>query len=219
MNQVGAGCRKFYHSLMLAIWKNKLTLMWRLMIQFIPRSSNQVIPVFLCNSDPSPRIVDLGAHVERGTHRVVSRWQHAHDELRVGRSNYSGCFGSTEIEDSPLKGNGVFFANSEIRLSDIRDGASNTIMIGERTNEIGAVSWVGMVPEVDEPFARVVATADHAPNGPDGHFEDFRSSHPSGINVTLVDGSTHFINDNIDDAAWAAAATRSGRDKTSIHQE
>ena len=91
-------------------------------------------------------------------------------------------------------------------------------MIGERTNELGAISWVGMVPEVDEPFSRVVASADHAPNGHEDHFEDFRSSHPGGINVTLVDGSTHFVSENIDDASWQAAATRSGRDKTSIHE-
>ena len=145
----------------------------------------QVVPVFLCNSDSSPRVVNLGKHVEHGAHRVISRKQHAHQELLVGRSNFSGCFGSTEIEDSPFAGNGVFYANSKTSISDIRDGASNTIMIGERTNEIGAVSWVGVVGEVDEPMARIVATADHAPNDRDGHFEDFRSSHPTGINVTF----------------------------------
>ncbi|MFT5302262.1 MAG: type II secretory pathway pseudopilin PulG, partial [Mariniblastus sp.] len=178
---------------------------------------NQVVPVFLCPTEIADDVVDLGDHVDHGgTHFVKFRKQHEHENLFVGRSNHSGVFGSSEIEDSPLKGNGVFFANSETTLSDIRDGSSNTLMIGERSHEFGAVSWVGMVPEVDEPFARIVAVADHAPNNIDGHFEDFRSYHPGGINVTLADGSSHFISDSISPELFQSLATKSGGETAAI---
>ena len=178
------------------------------------------IPVFLCPSETVEEIVNLDIHVEHGEHDHENLRQddhdHGHGELWVSRSNYSGCFGSTEIEDSPLRGNGMFFANSKTAMRDVVDGSSNTIIVGERRNELGPISWVGMVPEVDEPFARIVAVTDHAPNHSDQHFEDFGSNHSGGINVTLVDGSTHFVSDNVDSSVFQAMGTRSGRETITI---
>jgi prepilin-type N-terminal cleavage/methylation domain-containing protein/prepilin-type processing-associated H-X9-DG protein len=37
-----------------------------------------------------------------------------------------------------------------------------------------------------------------------------RSYHPGGVNVTMVDGSTHFVTDSIDLTNWRAMATRDG---------
>lgn len=179
-----------------------------------------VIPIFLCPSDPAESVLNFDEHVEHGEHSHLrfgpQDHEHEHEELMVSRSNYSGVFGSTEIEDSPLKGNGVFFGNSGVELRDVTDGTSNTIMVGERSNELGPISWVGMVPEVDEPFARIVAVTDHSPNHPSGHFEDFRSHHATGINVTMVDGSTHFVNDNITESVFQALGSRSGGETVSI---
>ena len=179
-----------------------------------------VIPSFLCPSEIEADQVNLDEHVEHGSHLVFVSPQddHEHGELLVGRSNYSGVFGNTEIEDSPANGNGCFFANSKIRMRDITDGTSNTMMIGERRNDLGTISWVGMVPDVDEPFARIVGTADHAPNDEHGHFEDFRSYHPQGINVTMTDGSTHFVRDNISEAVFQALGSRAGGEIASIKQ-
>ncbi len=181
-------------------------------------SISQIVPIFLCPSETIEEIVNLDAHVEHGGHLVgqAPKQGHDHGELLVSRSNYSGVFGSTEIDDSPLKGNGVFYANSRTEMRDVKDGSSNTIMVGERRNDLGPISWVGMVPKVDEPFARIVGITDHAPNHPDLHFEDFRSNHATGINVTLVDGSTHFINDNIGSSVFQGLGTRNGREKVSI---
>lgn len=181
----------------------------------------EVIPTFLCPSQGGREIVDLGEHVD-GSHRPVltKSPQHSHSELLVGRSDYSGVFGSTEIEDSPLDGNGVFYGGSQVQLRDIRDGQSNTMMIGERIQDLGAISWVGMVPEVDEPFARIVGTADHAPNGRfESHFEDFRGNHPGGIVVALCDGSNHFLSDTVEDTVFQGLATIVGGEKVSIFDD
>lgn len=159
------------------------------------------LTVFQCSSDPAHLLVDLELK-----------------NLLVGRSNYSGVFGSIDIEGSELRGNGTFYANSQTRLAEIRDGLSNTIIVGERRNNPGTVSWVGYIPEVDDPAARIVGAADHPPNHPDGHFEDFRSYHPGGINVVLGDGSTHFVASTIDEDVFQALATRDGGEVASIGQ-
>ena len=180
--------------------------------------------IFLCPSDPADQLLNLDSHVEGHdddddhdddglaiANADDDDDDHDHDEeLWVSRNNYSGCFGNIEIEDSPLFGNGIMYANSEVTFGLITDGSSNTIMVGERTNELGTISWVGMVPEVDEPFARVVGITDHTPNHSEMHFDDFRSHHTGGINATYSDGSTHFISDNIDFQAYQALGSRNG---------
>jgi prepilin-type N-terminal cleavage/methylation domain-containing protein len=178
------------------------------------------MPVFICPSDPSDEILNLDSHIEHDDddddHYVAHADDHSHGELWVSRSNYSGCFGNIEIEDSPLRGNGVFFANSEVTFGEMTDGSSSTIMVGERLNRLGAISWVGMVPEVDEPFARIVAITDHSPNDHHMHFADFRSEHTGGVNVTLGDGSTHFVSDTIDEPVYQSLGSRNGGEVASI---
>lgn len=178
-----------------------------------------VIPVFQCASDPAPNLVNLYDHIEHahghgGGHLLAhDPPDHDHDEeLFSGRSNYSGVFGSTEIEATPFAGDGMFFGNSQIRQRDILDGSSNTLMIGERRNDFGSLSWMGVLEEADEPFARVVGGADHAPNDREGHFEDFRSYHPQGANFAFADGSTTLLNDTIDIDVYRALSTRAGRE-------
>ncbi len=176
-----------------------------------------VIPVYICPSDPAPERINLDVHIEHDhgfdgwsqrneLHLAIP--QHDHGEVLAGRSNYSGVFGSNVIEDDPGNGNGAFFANSKIKLRDFVDGLSNTIIVGERRNDLGTISWVGVIPEIDEPAARIVGAADHAPNDPGGHFEDFRSYHPGGINVVLGDGSAHFVAETIAPEVFQALATR-----------
>ena len=181
------------------------------------------IEVYMCPSDPAEELVNLDVHIEHGhpgpmnyRHDWGEGGGHNHDTLWVGRSNYSGVFGNTEIELSPENGNGSFFANSEIEFRDYTDGLSNTMIVGERRNDLGTISWVGLVPEVDEPASRIVGSADHAPNDPDSHFEDFRSYHPGGINVVLADGSGHFVRETIDEEVFQALASRADGEIVSI---
>ena len=182
---------------------------------------NQNVPLFTCPSDPADDIIDLDVHIE-GEHdhgdddddhedEDGDDDDHEHDgPILAGRSNYSGVFGSNEIEDSPSDGNGIFFAGKEMKFGQISDGLSNTMLVGERRNDLGTISWVGVVDSVDEKFARIVGAADHPPNHPDGHFEDFRSYHTGGVNVVLGDGSVHFIIDEVNELEFQALATRAG---------
>jgi len=187
----------------------------------------QVVDTFICPSDPDEEILDFSVSLTTGPvgngNGSSSRNEvpgigsvallpqpQQNDEINLARANYSGVFGSIEIEDDPFAGNGVFFGNSEISFRNITDGSSNTIIIGERRNDLGAVTWIGLVQGIDEPFARVVGATDHSPNDLEEGFEDFRSYQPGGINVGLGDGSTQFINDSIAEDTFQALGSRAG---------
>ena len=179
----------------------------------------ETLSVYLCPSEQAPVIINLNTHIDEHDHEhiLLDDDDHDHDEeLLAGRSNYSGVFGDTEVADSPGAGTGSFFANSKIGFQDIKDGSSNTLLVGERTNEFGTISWVGVVPEIDEPASRIVGAADHAPNDPEGHFEDFRSYHPGGASFVLGDGSTHFIRNTIDEFVFQSLSTIKGGEVVSI---
>jgi len=170
--------------------------------------------VYLCPSDPAAEILDFNQPLAGtgtvGSGSTTSPSASSSGALLLSRSNYSGSFGSIEIEDNPFMGNGIFFGNSLIRFGSITDGSSNTIMIGERTNELGGISWMGVMPSLDEPFARVVGATDHAPNDDGNGFEDFRSFHPGGINVGIGDGSVQFIPETISETVFQAYGSRNG---------
>ena len=183
----------------------------------------QVLPVLLCTSDPDGEVLSLDSDVAvvgtsggSGTRQVVPG-SDSGNTLQVARSNYSGVFGTLEFSEDPRQGNGVFFADSEIGFRSIRDGSSNTMMIGERRNDFGTVTWAGVFSGVSEPFARIVGAADLTPNSSQDAFENFRSYHPGGINVTLADGSTQFITDSIDERTFRGLASVAGGEVVSLN--
>ena len=174
--------------------------------------TSQVLEGFLCPSDPLPELLAFDVVEEpvgqgSGNNNGGSN---GGQQLEVGRSNYSGVFGNIVDSPDPLDGNGAFFANSSVRFRDVFDGLSNTMFVGERRNDLGVVSWIGVLSDVSEPFARIVGATDNTPNNPTGTFQDFRSYHPGGINVALGDGSITFINNSIDPVTYQALGTLAG---------
>ncbi|MBI1903386.1 MAG: DUF1559 domain-containing protein [Planctomycetia bacterium] len=136
----------------------------------------------------------------------------------LATSNYVGVFGSMEIEmceglgSQQCVSDGVFFHNSEVTFGSIIDGLSNTLLVGERSSLHGFSTWVGAVSGGEEAMARVVGTADHLPNDPGGHFDDFGSFHTNGANFVLCDGSARLFNPTMSHASYQAMATRAQRD-------
>jgi len=135
--------------------------------------------------------------------------------VTVASAHYVAAFGSNEIEDDPGAGNGMFYRNSIIRIASVTDGLSNTLMVGERSQNLMKVTWTGAVTGADEAPALVLGTADHPPNDPSSHPEDFWSRHTQGVNCLFGDGSVRSIDNSITPWVWQALATRSGGEAAS----
>ena len=164
----------------------------------------QQLSVFLCPSDEK-----IGTFV---TTTVA---------VEVAHANYVGVFGTTEIEDGPGRGNGMFFRNSKVRTADITDGLSNTFVVGERSSNIAKATWTGAIPGAEVPLTAdpsqleghpllVLGRGDHTPNSPSAHIDDFYSRHTQGVNCLFADGSVHSMANGVDLGVWNAIQTRQG---------
>lgn len=150
-----------------------------------------------------------------------------HDEgeelVRLAAANYLGVHGTLELHDcehlpigQQCRSDGAFFHLSRVRFADVKDGLSNTLFCGERATQFGNSTWVGAVPGGEEAMARILGIADHPPNAPGGHLDDFSSRHPSGTNFLTGDGSVRLITESIDLEVYRALVTIAGREAISL---
>jgi prepilin-type processing-associated H-X9-DG protein len=65
-------------------------------------------------------------------------------------------------------------------------------------------------------LAALMTTADKARMYAGYGWRAARSLHAGGVNVAMADGRVTFVRDDIDPAAWRAAATRSGGETTDL---
>ena len=115
-------------------------------------------------------------------------------------------------------------------MSEVRDGTTNSIFLGEHSSRLSDKTWVGVVPG-----ATVHPRFSSPENGPDGaatlvlyhmgpsggelditgfpiihpvnfptyHVGQMYAEHPGGGNVCMGDGSVQFIAENVDLITWA----------------
>jgi prepilin-type N-terminal cleavage/methylation domain-containing protein/prepilin-type processing-associated H-X9-DG protein len=144
-------------------------------------------------------------------------------------SSYAACYGIGELDEVPGPKEGVFYRNSHVRLGQITDGTSTTLLIGDRFWSHAMAPWAGAVnhgivrggprnawrnsPEAAYPspnFACVQANALNAVNDPDGALDEFFSEHPGGCNIAFADAAVHFLHQQINRAVLMALGTRAG---------
>jgi prepilin-type N-terminal cleavage/methylation domain-containing protein/prepilin-type processing-associated H-X9-DG protein len=116
-----------------------------------------------------------------------------------GACDYGGIFGERITSpNNPPKG--VMIYDRAFRLTDIRDGATNTLMISEDCGFLDG-QWINGRNVFDQAFA-----INKAPP-----FEnDIRSDHPQGANGLFADGSARFLPETMSLNVLAAICTRSG---------
>jgi prepilin-type N-terminal cleavage/methylation domain-containing protein len=155
----------------------------------------------------------------------------------LASTSYIACLGGADpanaprytamYEEQPF--NGMFHRNVAIRQSDITDGTSNTIGIGERASMFAPNGWAGVIPSAQTVFSPQIAlkrgqvvgqTARPAitmatvhvrtggPNTPTGSPGGFWSPHSGGCLFLLMDGSTHTIATTVDMGIYRAMAGR-----------
>lgn len=172
------------------------------------------LPIFRCPSDDGPERISIPG--EDGG--II---------CEVAFANYVGMGGTFEVSGYPDTNTGVLIRNRHIRIADIRDGTSNTIMVAERENSRSPLTtWVGAIshsvnpplnPAFEEegpPTLVLTQTGEAAdqrtPNNALGHVEDASSRHPGLVNCLLCDGSVRTIPDTIKPQIWQALGTRAG---------
>src|SRR5262245_563800 len=141
--------------------------------------------------------------------------------------SYVACNGNDGVDDFTTPPHtGVFLRSTKgWRATDITDGLSNTLFVGDRTSRLSYSTWVGgptaaLNPFLQEPGnfgAEMTMLMCHAgPTGPNasGVFDADATASPHRIGVPFVfgDGSVHFLTNNINIATWMALATRNGDD-------
>jgi prepilin-type N-terminal cleavage/methylation domain-containing protein/prepilin-type processing-associated H-X9-DG protein len=191
-------------------------------LTYYPGNANP-IAVFLCPADPNgPKTLTggPGSTNQQGFH-----------------SNYVACAGSTAFNppDGSLGGadlNGIFFVLSRTRLTDVADGTSNTLLLGElvvspdltthdvrgrlyNTADQGGMMFSTLyppnttVPDTLEWCQSLLPVAPCRPTTA-GINLSARSYHQGGVNAALADGSTRFISNGVEFATWQRLGTRAG---------
>lgn len=128
-------------------------------------------------------------------------------------TNYLGCRGSKRF---PFAGNGVFpERNRAIRIAEVIDGTSSTLLIGERPAQASKVSpwWAvgsgydnhGLGDQVMDSSEGLFRGANNSPSADARHWWSF---HPGGAEFSLCDGSTRFFSESIDHNTLLHLSTR-----------
>jgi prepilin-type N-terminal cleavage/methylation domain-containing protein/prepilin-type processing-associated H-X9-DG protein len=207
--------------------------------------SQTTIAIYQCPSDAF--FYPLVFNVYDSNYKVIASVAHAN---YVACSGWEECFNGAGGDPQPGPGNdglsgrygqagrGAFYRNSTTRLTDVIDGLSGTIFVGERSGNHSPVTWTGAIPggrcpawmagqapyspppgpaydnaDFGEAFVLAHANATHLPSA-DNPFYDpdtFYSMHsPQGANFLFGDGSVHYLMSSINPTTYQALSTIGG---------
>ena len=120
---------------------------------------------------------------------------------RIGVSTYSGCYNDSEAPID-VDNNGILFLNSKIRYSELLDGSTQTILLGESIPLEKDLGWVSGTSSTLRNTSGIEPasnwrnqTGQNADPLKVGQFGGF---HTGGALFTFADGSTRFISSNVD---------------------
>jgi prepilin-type N-terminal cleavage/methylation domain-containing protein/prepilin-type processing-associated H-X9-DG protein len=198
--------------------------------QFTTRTT--VLGVFLCPADSmAHRWTASNSETWMYMGQVYSATQPICD---VAGANYVGVFG---IGEPGVNGEGVFYRGSFTQFSDITDGSSETLCVGERSTTInlgrGQATWVGAVPGASfwscapNPYETDAGTCvredgsgmilghtgeGHGPGDPHGDVNQFLSRHGRGSYFAYCDGHVRYLRNEMNYQVYKALSTRAGEE-------
>jgi type II secretory pathway pseudopilin PulG len=128
----------------------------------------------------------------------------------AARSSYAGCHHDVE---APIDADnhGLLFLNSQIRYSEIFDGSSKTILLGEALTGPNSLGWVSGTRATLRNTGSIEAARTFLPPQPSAEDQEsdqprletlvvggFGSYHPGIFHVGFADGSSRGISESID---------------------
>jgi prepilin-type N-terminal cleavage/methylation domain-containing protein/prepilin-type processing-associated H-X9-DG protein len=197
----------------------------------------QVVKVLVC---PSDALSDLVFYVPPNPDLP----QYAYASGYYGLSSYGGNAGIRSWGGNGPTNDGIFHEDSSVRLADVTDGASNTLIFGERYHRdpefdrYTSTSKPSFYPLVKAGYWAAVYTTGYAtrshqllsapvpinyampPASGNPEMENrlcaYGSGHPGGANFAFADGSVRFLSDSIPLATLQALSTRNGGEVVSV---
>lgn len=192
-------------------------------------ANGKSFPMMLCPSSPLETMRNTGGGFITCMPQYVGingatddtqtppRWVNSDPAQR----NYTGCCSGN---GGIATGGGVLVRNKAIRIRDITDGTSNTIMVGEQSDFVENAAGVGTrinshhgwlmgthgsTAEVSNNRAFNTTSVRYPPNAGiavagsgvgnnDGVNNGLFSAHTGGVQVLLADGSCRFLSENVD---------------------
>jgi prepilin-type processing-associated H-X9-DG protein len=142
----------------------------------------------------------------------------------VASANYIGVFG---VSEPGVDGEGVFFRGSSIKIADITDGTSQTMIVGERSFRWCQATWAGSVTDasmIPPPGSPAMAgewngsgfvlghtfEGSGGPGSPGTEANGFSSEHSGGANFLFADGHVQFLQTTMNHEVYMALSTRAG---------
>jgi prepilin-type N-terminal cleavage/methylation domain-containing protein/prepilin-type processing-associated H-X9-DG protein len=147
-------------------------------------------------------------------------------------NSYAACWGQLgSLSQQPEEGNGIFYRNSRTKTTQVLDGTSNTLAVGERAALFAQAPWAGVMtngailttPDAPVYWSRfnpapamvLARVAWRQLNEPWSEPLDFFSGHPGLVQFVFADGSVRALKQSLDIDVLRALATRAGHEVVS----
>ncbi|MCC7085741.1 MAG: DUF1559 domain-containing protein [Pirellulales bacterium] len=202
-------------------------ILWKETADYVSEPNNgwaaalQQINGFLCPTDPNATAPWV--KISQGTTHYggpTPNHQVAGTSLAgVADSRDWTCDGSWPT----LNGDGVLFNAKRVRVTDITDGSSKTLLVGEvlcgkpgqtvsriLPSEVFGHFWMSW--DIADTHLGINVTLQQPVLNPWGRNSGFASYHPGGCHFALADGSVQFVSEQIDVQALVSLTTRAGSD-------
>jgi prepilin-type processing-associated H-X9-DG protein len=185
----------------------------------------------LVNSTAAGTLVSTFVCPSEGVNYTSGGYGAGNTNIPIPLANYRGSSGVTlkpgciwpgcgcDVSDSV---EGILYEFGSVRIADVRDGLSNTLLLGEAAGNPANwfVSWGAGAqraasagvnrPWPNPPGACFLATAANMPDSGPQPWIGFGSYHPGGANFAFGDGSVKFIKSSTDVRVLSGMGTRAG---------
>ncbi len=183
------------------------------------------VPSLNCPSDNGPAVNNYSLRPPRDSNRAVrnvakSNYVASHHHVAMTCNNTSATVGATNFMN--IAGNmpfsGMFTHSSCVRMRDVTDGTSNTIMAGERAWTVSVNGTYVDAPRAANQYVSSGLSSGTSNGGMSSVYgtgvlginragtsdtllrharQSFSSQHKGGAQFVLVDGSVRFISENV----------------------